>query len=181
MTAPDSPQRLFLAVWPSEPVVRHLATALAPVRADAPDWLRWQPERRWHLTLLFLGSCTADQAAHAAAAAADTAAQTVPQPVRLAGARRSNSILWVGVAGGAWLDPANRRLSRALLPHDRRERFTAHLTVARARRHRVPREPVEALREYEGPMWTPSDLALVRSVTGPQPEYETIARFPFAE
>lgn len=173
-------QRLFLAVWLPDLVVNHLREAVAPLRATAPDWLRWQPVERWHITLLFLGSCTPVQADETAVQAAAGAAEVVAGPLHLAGAGRTSSILWVEVEGAQWLLPLHRRLSRALLPHDRRERFRPHVTVARARGHRVARDPVDALRGYSGPSWTPPELSLVRSFTGPHPVYETIARFGFS-
>lgn len=173
-------QRLFLAVWLPAPVVSDLGEALAPLRGAAPDWLRPQPAERWHITVVFLGSCTPVEAERAAAESAAAAAEVVAGPLHLAGSGRTSSVLWVQVQGAQWLLPLHRRLARVLLPHDRRERFRPHVTVARARGHRVPREQVDALRDYRGPAWMPDELALVRSFTGPSPRYETIARFGFS-
>jgi hypothetical protein len=37
---------------------------------------------------------------------------------------------------------------------------------------------VPSLAAHDGPAWTPSDLTLVESVTGPAPEYHTLERWP---
>lgn len=178
---PDRPQtqRMFLAIWLPYEVVRSLDDALTPLRETAPDWLRWQPQERWHVTVLFLGSCTQAQADRAAAKAAQAAGRANPGPLQLQGAGRTSSVLWLNVAGAEWLRPLNRQLSQRLLPSDRRERFHPHVTVARARGHRVERHHVDLLRDHRGPEWTPPELALVRSFTGPHPSYETVAVFPF--
>lgn len=177
---PDSgAQRQFFAVWPDPEVVAGVGEAIATLRADSPPWLRWQPPDRWHVTVLFLGDRSPDEQESATRTGARLAAGTSPTPLQVAGFGRFGSVLWAGIDGADWLAPVHRDLARTLQHRSQRERFRPHLTLARARRHHIDRTLLDRLGTHLGPPWTPRELTLVASVTGPQPHYEVVHRFPF--
>lgn len=173
-------RRLFFAVWPPPAVRAGLDDAIDALRSSSPSWLRWQPAERWHVTVLFLGNRSTEDCAGAAATGRDFAAATTPAALTVTGFGRFGSVLWAGLTGADWLEPLHRNLARRLQPREDRERFRAHLTLARARRQRIKRDLLDQLGAYEGPAWTPQELTLVASVTGPKPRYDVVAAFPFA-
>lgn len=177
--SPDT-RRLFFALWPDPTVLEHLADVVRPLQDSAPDWLRWQPQSRWHVTVLFLGQCDSETTAVAQSEAARLSPKAVPEPITLTRSGNFGAVLWVGVDTGPWLADLSRRLGRALLPHDQRRQFRGHLTLARARAKRSPNECRSALRDYRGLAWTPRRMALVESHLGPEPRYEDLAVFPLA-
>ena len=172
-------QRLFVALWPPDAVRACLRTAVAQARAEHAD-LRWQPANRWHLTVAFLGQADAEQAAARLDALAE--GDWDPAPIRLAGAGCFGPILWVGVDGGPWLPDLARSVQRALRTEDRR--FTPHVTVARGRgrdANRLARAAIPALEPLRSPPWTPHELTLVASITGPHPRYTVLRAWPLQD
>lgn len=173
--------RLFVAVWPDEGALAHLEAALAPLRGALGD-LRWQPRERWHLTLAFLGEVDEARRPTVRRALGDVASRHDPVgSVALAGAGAFGRIVWVGLEPRpSALEPVARDLARSLrekgFPIERRA-WTPHLTVARARSAtaHVP-EACEALHDYAGPGWPVREMTLVRSTTGPSPEYAVLDR-----
>lgn len=173
-------RRLFFAVWPPPDAIGRLQRAIEPLRADCPDWLRWQAPERWHVTLLFLGDRTQDDRDLATVIGAGLAATTLAAPLAITGFGRFGSVLWAGVTGAEWLVPLHRDLRRRLQPRGERQRFRAHVTLARARSRRVPTELLDRLGSFEGPPWTPAELTLVASTIGPHPRYEVLEGFRFS-
>jgi RNA 2',3'-cyclic 3'-phosphodiesterase len=169
--------RLFIAIWPDEASRDALVTTVHEARTAAPD-IRWQPAERWHVTLAFLGQADPEESRRRIAAHVITGLPA-PEPVRLAGAGAFGSVIWVGVEHGPWLGDLASGLQRALRVADRR--FRAHVTVGRVRGEGGParaREVVPLLRPHDGPGWTPAELTLVESSTGPAPEYRICDRWP---
>jgi len=166
--------RLFVAVWPSQPVVAALARALEPLSAAYPE-LRWQTPGRWHITLAFLGerdeSRTVQRFARMPAAIAGT--------LRLDSSGQFGPVLWIGVPDSGWLTTLATRTQQHMATEERR--FRGHLTVARARTATGRRQLAGAAKDlasFRSPLWTPQEVTLVRSTTGPHPSYEVIARTP---
>ena len=173
--------RLFVAAWPDERALDHLESALAPLRGTLGD-LRWQPRERWHLTLAFLGEVDEARLPAVRHTLGDVAARHDPvDAVALAGAGAFGRIVWVGLEPHqSALDPQARDLARALrekgFPIERRL-WTPHLTVARARSATAQvSDACEALHDYAGPGWPVREITLVRSTTGPSPEYAVLDR-----
>jgi 2'-5' RNA ligase len=169
--------RLFVAIWPSDAARESLARTVDRARQAAPD-VRWQPPERWHITLAFLGP--ADPARAAARIDSQARADRWPgaEPIRLRGSGAFGPVIWVGVDHGPWLAELARELQSSLHAADRR--FRAHVTVGRARGAAGParaREVVPSLAAHDGPAWTPGDITLVESVTGPAPEYHVLERW----
>jgi RNA 2',3'-cyclic 3'-phosphodiesterase len=176
--------RLFAAVWPDESALAHLEAALDPLRGSLGE-LRWQPRERWHLTLAFLGEVDEERLPSVRRALRSVAARHGPvDAVQLAGAGAFGPIVWVGLEPRpSALGPAPGDLARSLrevgVPIERRP-WSPHLTVARARSATAQVSVAcEALRDYTGPPWRVGEVTLVRSTTGPSPEYAVLDRMTF--
>lgn len=169
--------RLFVALWPDDPARQALAATLHAARAAAPD-VRWQSPDRWHVTLAFLGPADPDRAASRIEAVMGRD-QPPPEPIRLLGAGTFGPVIWIGVEHGAWLGQLAGDLQHALKVADRR--FRAHATVGRIRGPNAParaRQVTPHLAAHAGPPWTPAQITLVESQTGPAPSYTVRARWP---
>jgi RNA 2',3'-cyclic 3'-phosphodiesterase len=179
--------RLFFAVDPPDEARADLDRALVPLRGS-PGEPRWIPAERWHLTLLFLGTVSADLVAPLVDAAAPAVAAVPPMTLRLAGGGRFGSsrrpqVAWAGLDGDVrpLTDLAGRLadVARVLrLPVEDRP-FRAHLTIGRWR----PRQPADGtltdrLADYRGPAWPVTEVRLLESHLGPKPTYETVAAWP---
>lgn len=190
--------RLFVAVYPSEAALDHLAGTIGRLRlgaaAAAGTNVRLTGRPLWHITLVFLGEVADDRAPAAAEAvrAGVTEWRAPVAPVlRLAGGGRfgrgRGSVLWVGLAGG--VEPlyqltrsVRRSLRRARFGFDRKP-FRPHLTIARPGDRLPPAglaADVAELAGYAGPEWPVEQVQLVRSVPGPKPVHEPLAGVPLA-
>jgi 2'-5' RNA ligase len=181
--------RLFVALLPPPEALDELEAAVAPLR---PSWpaLRWAPGERWHVTLAFLGEV------------AEPVSDNLGERLARAARRHRPTTLRIG-HGGAFPSPkrasvlvahvrADQQAELAALaasvaagarragapPPDEGRRYRPHVTLARSRKPVDVRPLVEALSEFSGRPWQPSQIELVRSQTGPQPRYETIAAWP---
>lgn len=187
--------RLFVAVYPPESALDHLAAAVGRLRlgraAAGGTNVRLAGRPLWHVTLVFLGEVADDRAPAAAEAVRDgvarwRAASATPPVLRLAGGGRFGrgraSVVWIGLAGE--IDPlyqltrtVRRSLRAARLGFDRKP-FRPHLTIARPG-DRLPATELAtdlaALAGYQGPAWPVERLRLVRSFPGPNPVHEPVA------
>jgi RNA 2',3'-cyclic 3'-phosphodiesterase len=193
--------RLFVAIYPAEAALDHLAAAISGLRLGmataAGNNVRLVARPLWHVTLAFLGELPDDRAPEVAAALhagvdrwrGGPTGESAPIEVRLAGGgrfgRRRSTTLWVGLAGEldafrSLGDSVRRELRRARIPYDHKP-LRPHLTFARPG-ERLPADDVAAdlvrLREYEGPDWMVDAVHLVRSQLGPRPVHERIATVP---
>lgn len=163
-----------MAIWLPESVSEALGRSLEPLRGEFQD-IHWQPAKRWHITLAFLGE--RDPGRESARFA------TIPAipagPIRLAAGGRFGPVLWIGVEGKAWLGELAVAVQR--VHHCAERRFRAHVTIGRSRTPVGARQIVHASRvlsSFTSPSWTPAEITLVRSTTGPRPAYDVIARSP---
>lgn len=174
-----------MALPPPSEARRHLADAVAPLRA-ADDALRWIDPDIWHLTLAFLGEVD-EGTLPALTERLRRAAHRHPLlHLSFAGAgafgsRRRARVLWAGVKGDR--EPL-RRLAGSVQAAARRagieveERgYRPHLTLARAGTPVDVTSTVDALAAYEGPVWTASEVVLMRSHLGKQARYEALHRW----
>ncbi len=132
----DSSKRLFFALWPS-PAARKALEGLAQSAARRADA---KPTRAdtLHLTLVFLGNCTADQAVALRDGAATCASPCFELVFDRLGCWKNNGIVWLAPSASP---PALLALERQLrelaaglkLPLDRRP-YSPHLTLARKAR-----------------------------------------------
>lgn len=166
--------RLFVALWLPDDVVARTDQALVAVRRSCTE-LRWQSPDRWHITVGFLGEREIDAEVTRFAAIPRTGAQ----PLQLAGAGHFGPVVWLGVSASQWLTDLAAAVRHTM--HTERRRFRGHVTVARSRTRAGDRQVAAAVSVLEGfqtQWWTPQELTLVRSTTGPRPAYEVIARTP---
>lgn len=179
--------RMFVAAYPSEEAVEHLAEFL-DVRREAGSF-RWTEPHRWHLTLAFLDSVPDRVLDDLTDRVGRAAAKRRPMTATFAGggafghAGRAK-VLWVGVETDA---PELDRLSRGVRAAAAKagappsgERFVPHLTLARVN------PPIEATRwlrvldSYRGPAWPLERIALVESHLGEGPRHQVVAEFALA-
>lgn len=166
--------RLFVAIWPDDASRDALATTVHEARSTAAA-VRWQPPERWHITLAFLGHADPEQAV----SRISTHNLLAPEPIHLARSGTFGPVIWVGVEHGRWLAEVAGGLQRTLRVADRR--FRAHVTVGRVRGPGGPaqaRDVAARLSAHVGPAWTPAEVTLIESTTGPAPEYRVRERWP---
>lgn len=152
--------RLFVALRPPPEALAHLEAAL-PQWPSAPE--------RWHLTLAFLGEVDAPPDL--------TGVGDGPLTLQLRGSGvfGRGGPVWVGVAGeldrltalAAGVASTCRRQGHEV----ERRPYRPHLTVGR-RGHPDP----SRLAAYEGPVWTATELELVRSSVGRTVEHVVLQR-----
>lgn len=179
--------RLFAAVVPPEEVLDEVSGAIAPYVGQVPG-LRWPDRVTWHITLGFFG---------------EVPERVLPElEVRLARAVRRHSaldlafdgfgafssvrrarVLWAGVTGDSMIrlaDSVKAGARRAGAAETDEKRFHPHLTLARAKTETDLRPLVESLSGFSGSPWRAEHVRLVRSYTGPQVRYESLAEWALA-
>jgi 2'-5' RNA ligase len=177
--------RTFVAVVPPPAVLAPLLRAAEPMRGSFRA--SWVPPERLHLTLAFLGEVSEETATRVAdglrAAAADRAAFALrlrgggafPRP-------RRARVVWAGVDGDldalSALARATRHAARAAGVDVERTPYVPHVTVARLRAPGDATAAVAAFGAVTSEEWTVTEVVLMRSVLGPKPSYEPLARLP---
>jgi RNA 2',3'-cyclic 3'-phosphodiesterase len=183
--------RLFVAVIPPQEALAELEAAVAPFRPDWPG-LRWAGQDRWHVTLAFLGEV------------AETRLDGLRERLSRAAGRHQGVQIRIG-RGGAFPSGAKAHVlcahihgdehalagMRAIAasvaagarragapPPDEGRRYRPHVTLARSKQPADVRALVAALSEFSGSAWHVTEVELIRSQTGPQPRYESIASWP---
>jgi 2'-5' RNA ligase len=181
----DDPNvRAFVAVVPPPAALAALVRAVEPLRAAYPSGVSWVPPERLHVTLAFLGDVTEPVADHVAAALAGAVPAVAPFEARVAGGGAfprpaRPCVLWAGVEAVALpsLARAARRAARGAGVRLERAPFVPHVTVARVRTAALDGPAaVAALDRVSGAPWTVTEVVLMRSVLGPHPSYEPVAR-----
>lgn len=156
-------QRLWVGLWPPEPVLDLLESLPRP----PVDGVRWTRRDQWHVTLAFLGRSDVERVRQSLAALVHP-----PIEVRLEGraGRLGRDALVVPVAGADNLAAEVRRVL-GLKP----ARFVGHLTLARLRQR-------AACGLVDAPLvasWVADSVALVASDTLPSgASYRTLAVVP---
>jgi 2'-5' RNA ligase len=135
-----------------------------------------------HLSLACLGEVAAPRLAGRVERRGRTAGRHPPLRLQLAdGGRFDRSVLWVGVDGDV---EQLQRLAGSVAGAARHsgiaveERpYRPHVTLARARPAADLRPLAALLEGYRGPAWSASEIVLVRSRTGPDPEHVPVTRW----
>lgn len=171
------PIRAFIAFPLPDPVVAHLRTLQESLREAGLDDLRFVRPENIHLTLRFLGDVDPSAVNAIAAALTEAAAETAPLSLTARGIGafptvRKSRVVWAGLAGDtADLIAFQGRVAAALEPRGfpgERRRFSAHLTLARARDRR-PVDPerlvaaMESLNALASPPFSAGELVLFQS------------------
>lgn len=186
--------RLFVAVVPPAAAVSSLDRAVGGVRRNYGD-LRWVPPERWHLTLAFLGTVAASALPGLRDRLGETASRSSVLSLAFAGAGHfGNQVFWMGVTGDEhalrWLADETGAAARECGLASEQRPYQPHLTLARARKPLDLGPVVAAMADYAGPVWTATEVVVVRSVLGPPapvvgsvlgppaPSYETLLVVP---
>lgn len=175
--AVDEVSRLFIAVWPPEPVL----DLLSGIPAWHDQGVRHVPREQWHITLRFLGDADADEVADALSRTELRGATACLGPAL--DVLGDHSIV-VPVAGLDDLAHAIADATTGLGDSPRRRRFRGHITVARLRRgarpSRVLGQPItDTASSAPSTNFGVDEVALVESVLGPDgPEYTTVQTWP---
>lgn len=195
-----STARLFVSVTPPAEAVEHLGAVVQRLevsRANQPGHsTRLAAQERWHVTVAFLGDVPAGRVDDAAEAVRVAVARLdlAPFPLCFAGGgtfgRGRLAILWCGIDGELTdlrrlAEQVRRSLRKARLPCDKRP-LRPHLTISRPGARVAPEQiaaDVATLNGYQGPLWSVTDVELMRSdmeqsPTGPMPRYTPLATIP---
>jgi 2'-5' RNA ligase len=183
--------RLFAALIPPADVVADLERSVGPQQATAGEDIRWSSPEQWHVTLAFLARVEEHQFDGLLPALTEVAAAAPAVQVRIAGAgafpRRTRArVIWAGLDGdlpelGALAGAVTATAAAAGIEVPEGP-FRGHLTLARLRAPRDVRDLVTALESHAGPVWTASEVTLMRSYLGARPgrraRHEVVAAFP---
>ncbi len=192
MTSPagGDPWRLFVALPCPVSVRDGLAAALAPVREQTSEHLRWVPEDTWHLTLAFLGDVENTRADIVTEAVEAAVVDHAPFEITIKGASRfGRGLLFLSVddeafaAASALGQSVRRSLAAAHVWADGNA-LHPHLTLARQRDRRgrgVSRSQLDAVQSAAGPRgahgWTADEVVVFRSHLSDGPvRHEPLAR-----
>ncbi|MBL9135225.1 MAG: RNA 2',3'-cyclic phosphodiesterase [Verrucomicrobiales bacterium] len=192
-------RRLFVALWPTEALVRSVGEIREAARMRLPRGVaRYVADDQLHLTLRFLGEVGDDAVAPLWAAIAGRLGRPASLALNLhrwgvfPGIGRPR-VLWAGLSGDleslVRLQSEVSKAADAVLGTPKRPvaEFHPHLTVARLRdmgRAEASRvaEVLADLdrRGYPPTNWCPSEVRLMRSDLGPNgPRYHVEAEIPF--
>lgn len=182
--------RMFVALYPGDEAIAHLAGVLQQLHTETSPAVRWIPPERWHITLAFLAEVDPDRVERLQESLAEVATQHTPLEVlHLESAGAFGPTVWIGVAPTHRGTPAERlaravqRASRSVGIDVERRPWRAHLSIARVRTRDSDASKtltqclVTELADYSGPAWTASRITLVHSILGPQPEHIPVGRY----
>jgi 2'-5' RNA ligase len=172
----DRVVRLFVAVWPPEPVVEAIRRLPRPPLIGA----RWTREEQWHVTLRFLGELADPRAAAEALARVPAMEDRVVAEAGPAVACLGRRVLCVPVAGLESLASAVIKATAKVGRRPERRAFVGHVTLARSPRGGWRTGDVAGV---EGvpfrARWEVEELTLVASIPeGGAHRYESVARQP---
>ena len=145
--------RLFLAVELSSDVVRALARATAPLRAEVPT-LCWVPPERCHLMVKFLGDLPESRMERMVAMSAAVAGAHRPLTMQLGGVGafpnfQGARVVWTGVEHDARLELLHHDVEMASAEEGvelEGRAFRPHVTLARVREPLGEREGLRLAR-----------------------------------
>lgn len=189
-------RRLFVAIWPTEGVVKSLATGQVWLKDRLPPRLvRWTPPGHMHLTLCFMGDVPAGSVDPLIQALKSLPpAPTLPR-LSLANPGVFPSpdhprILWAGVRGDTeTLSVLRRHIAQAVAPFSTatvESNFRPHLTLGRLapcgqRETRLVMEGIKACRFPTSGPWKISGCTLMESDRHPDgPRYTALKEIPWA-
>ncbi|MEV5896100.1 RNA 2',3'-cyclic phosphodiesterase [Nonomuraea fuscirosea] len=179
--------RLFAALVPPDEVLDELSHAIAPHVGQVPG-LRWPDRATWHITLGFFGEVPEGvlpelETRLARAVARHPAPELSFDRFGAFSSVRRARVFWAGVTGDPMTrlaDSVKAGARRAGASQTDDKRFHPHLTLARAKTEIDLRDLVEALAGFSGSVWRAEHVHLVRSHTGPQVRYESLAEWALA-
>ena len=179
MQMTEAPRRLFFALWPSDDLRRHIASATESVMRESGG--RAIPTQNLHATLAFVGNVSPSDLNSVMNAGAATIAPSFTLMLdRVEPWRRSGVLVLDSSAGTpVALELLVERLRISLLEQQVKlptEIYRLHVTLVR----RLPRQyrTITTISPIE---WSPQEFALVDSVTTRNgSEYKVLSRWPLA-
>ena len=182
--------RMFVALYPGDEAIAHLAGVLQQLHTETSPAVRWIPPERWHITLAFLAEVDPDRVERLQGSLAEVAAAHTPLEVlHLESAGAFGPTVWIGVAPTHRGTPAEQlakavqRACRTAGLEVEHRPWRAHLSIARVRTRASDEAKtltqclVTELADYSGPAWTASSITLMHSILGPQPEHIPVGRY----
>ncbi len=182
---------MFAAVMLPDRVRDHLEVLVEPRRDQA--W-RWSPPEHWHITLAFYAAVEPWRLDELTPKLAHAAERSEPFRLALNGVGCFPDVSRAKVLYAAVDDPtatlpalAERARNAATTTgiEVTRERYVAHVTLARANRAIEASRWMRALTELFTPSWQVDEIALVQSHLGQgprgRPRYEVRERFPLGK
>ncbi|MEU4511316.1 RNA 2',3'-cyclic phosphodiesterase [Nonomuraea wenchangensis] len=179
--------RLFAALVPPDEVLDEIERAIAPHVGQVPG-LRWPDRATWHITLGFFGEVPERALPELETRLARAVRRHRALDLAFAGfgafssARRAR-VFWIGVTGDSMTrlaDSVRAGARRAGATETDAKPMHPHLTLARAKTETDLRPLVESLSGFSGSPWRAETVRLVRSRTGPQVRYESLAEWALA-
>lgn len=185
---------MFVALYPPEPLVAELSEALTQIKRDTTgaDAIRWAEPSQWHLTLAFLPKVADERLPGLAAALSAVGRERGSGPaLSVAGCGQFGaSTLWWALRSDEvaerWLSQLSRevrRVCRAAGATTDDSRWQPHITVGRVRRGApagTARRWADVLSQVTSQTWSPHELVLVTSVTGPVVSHTVTGRWLLA-
>jgi RNA 2',3'-cyclic 3'-phosphodiesterase len=177
--------RLFVAIPLPSPVIEALDGLQRSLQLPG-DGLRWSSPETWHITLQFLGECSADTSDCVIERLAEIRSPRVPVSLHGTGIFDRAGVFWAGVEVSGELAELERLVVRAsgqcgLIAEDRP--YHPHVTLARAKgddRVSVLRKlQRRASQDFEFPQFIATEFLLYESFTGSGgTRHEVRRRFP---
>lgn len=167
--------RAFLAVVPPPTSLAPLVAAISRLSGPGASWVG--PDRL-HVTLAFHGEVSDRAAARLASRLSDAARRSAPFELRVEGGGAfprpaRPRVLWAGLSGDI------AALTALAVAVGAEQPYVPHVTVARVRDRSYDAGPaLAALGAVRGEPWTVTEAVLMRSVLGPKPSYDVVARAP---
>ena len=187
-------QRLFIAISVPEAVRKEIARMQARLKRASPSGsVRWTRSEQFHITLKFLGDVPINQLETLKDSIASACAGMYPPQIAALGTgffpnRRNPRIIWIGAHDDTGSTvKLHRRMTGMLhwlLPAERSEKFTGHITLGRFKpghHASIPRTVEQATvfhRQFFG-QWQADEIELVRSeLNSTGAEHTAIAIYP---
>lgn len=177
--------RLFVGIPLPSPVIEALDSVQRSLRG-AGDGLRWSSPETWHITLQFLGECSAETSECVIERLAGIRSPRVPVALKDTGIFDRAGVFWAGVEVSTELRQLGKQVAAAIgqcgfTAEDRP--YHPHVTLARAKgddRVSVLRKlQGRARQDFEFPRFIATEFLLYESFLGPGgTKHEVRRRFP---
>lgn len=179
-------ERLFIAIGFEEELCKKLEKEVKKVKINldrAEIGYKWVPAENYHVTLIFLGNCTADQRQDIIEKLQVIQKELEPFELQISGvdafgSEREARLLYCGVQ--------NKKALRHLVDQTRNvlsmpvdEAYSPHLSIARLRNQANVKDIISPVRRKDFFKVKVTEIRLYKSIiAGPYPVYTVIHKFP---
>ncbi|MGO8698918.1 MAG: RNA 2',3'-cyclic phosphodiesterase [Limisphaerales bacterium] len=183
--------RLFVAVFPPEPIIQRLSDTIRGLaKVLPPKAVAWSLPEQIHLTLNFLGSTPRERIKDLEQVLGEVCSSVKAHPLEATGLgcfpRPSRPrIIWAGLSdpSGALLALKNKLDERLVeLGYAKEDRpFQAHLTIGRVKEMKASErldltQTMQELRETPFGQWTAAQVELMQSVLSPHGAHYSVVK-----